>query len=127
MGECMSKLEEFKLFIKDKPHLYDYVQSGDMSWQKYYELYTLYGEHPDIWKKYKPKEESVTTDVSNATVVTDIVNMVKSINLDQVKDAIKAVSNAISLFQDFTSKNNQPIKEGKPPYEPRAIYRKFED
>lgn len=125
MGECMSKLEEFKLFIKDKPYLYDYVQRGEMSWQKYYELWSLYGEHPDIWKKYKPKEEIIPTD--NTTVVSDLVSMVKSINLDQIKDAVKAVGNAITLFQDLTSKNNAPMKEGKAPYEPRAIYRKFED
>lgn len=125
MGECMSKLDEFKLFIKDKSHLYDYVQRGEMSWQKYYELWSLYGEHPDIWKKYKPKEEIIPTD--NTTVVSDLVSMVKSINLDQIKDAVKAVGNAITLFQDLTSKNNVPLKEGKTPYEPRAIYRKFED
>lgn len=121
----MSKLDEFKLFIKDKSHLYDYVQRGEMSWQKYYELWSLYGEHPDIWKKYKPKEEIIPTD--NTTVVSDLVSMVKSINLDQIKDAVKAVGNAITLFQDLTSKNNVPLKEGKTPYEPRAIYRKFED
>ena len=37
------KQEEFKNFVRTKPELIKYVQNGKMTWQKFYELYDLYG------------------------------------------------------------------------------------
>ena len=39
----MSK-ETFKEFISKKPELIDYIKNGEMTWQKFYELYDIYGE-----------------------------------------------------------------------------------
>ena len=39
------KKEEFKQFVRQNPGLIKYVKSGEMSWQKYYEIYDLYGEN----------------------------------------------------------------------------------
>ena len=38
------KQEEFKNFVRTKPELIKYVQNGKMTWQKFYEMYDLYGE-----------------------------------------------------------------------------------
>ena len=52
------KKEEFKEFVKKNPKLISYVKSNEMSWQKFYELYDLYGEDENIWKDYlKPNED----------------------------------------------------------------------
>ena len=40
----MSKKEEFKTFIKNNPGFIKYVNNGEMTWQKFYEMYDLYGE-----------------------------------------------------------------------------------
>ena len=51
----MSK-ETFKEFIRNKPELINHVNNGTMTWQKFYELYDLYGEDDNIWKQYKQKK-----------------------------------------------------------------------
>ena len=56
----MASKEEFKEFVKDHPRLIGHVKNGDMNWQKFYELYDLYGESGDIWEEYlkEPTVES---------------------------------------------------------------------
>ena len=34
--------ENFKIFAKNHPELLDYIKSGEMTWQKFYEIYDLY-------------------------------------------------------------------------------------
>ena len=46
------KHEAFKNFVKTKPELIKFVQNGKMTWQKFYELYDLYGEDEKVWNKY---------------------------------------------------------------------------
>ena len=62
----MSK-EDFKAFVRTKPELANYVTSGDMTWQKFYELYDIYGEDNTIWDKY-------TTKTKTPTKVTEILD-----------------------------------------------------
>ena len=38
----MGKVEEFKNFVRDNPILISYIKSGEMTWQKFYELYDIY-------------------------------------------------------------------------------------
>lgn len=45
-------LDNFKKFVKENPKLVNFVRNGDMTWQKFYELYDLYGPFHDIWNKY---------------------------------------------------------------------------
>ena len=44
--------EQFKQFVKKNPSLIKYVESKDMTWQQFYEMYYLYGESSDVWNKY---------------------------------------------------------------------------
>ena len=48
----MAKIDNFKLFVKNNPNLITYVRNNTMSWQKFYELYDLYGEDNNIWSEY---------------------------------------------------------------------------
>ena len=36
-------LSDFKVFVQAHPTLVESVKKGDMTWQKFYELYDLYG------------------------------------------------------------------------------------
>ena len=40
----VSKKEEFKIFVTTHPELVDYVNNDNMSWQKFYDMYALYGK-----------------------------------------------------------------------------------
>ena len=70
------KNEAFKKFVRTKPELIKYVQSGQMTWQKFYELYDLYGEDEKIWNKYILNDERNITD--SISKITNIVKNVKT-------------------------------------------------
>ena len=38
------KKDDFKNFVRTKPELIKYVKNGEMTWQKFYEIYDLYQE-----------------------------------------------------------------------------------
>ena len=40
----MTNVDNFKSFVKKNPNLISYVRNGNMTWQKFYEIYDLYGE-----------------------------------------------------------------------------------
>ena len=52
----MSKKEEFKVFVKDHPELINYIKSGDMTWQNFFEIYSIYGTNSEVWNKYFKKD-----------------------------------------------------------------------
>ena len=47
----MSK-ENFKLFARNHPELVGFIKNGDMTWQKFYEIYDIYGEDAKSWSSY---------------------------------------------------------------------------
>ncbi len=119
----MSNLTEFKQFVKDNPNLIKYVKTGDMSWQKFYEMYDLYGKDNDIWKEYKGKNEVPVTEKPISTLaLTDIVTWFKSMDVEKMQEGINSVQRVIGVLQDLGNKN-----ETKQEYKPRPVYKHFED
>ena len=114
----MSKKEEFKKFVKKNPKLIDKVKNNEMTWQKYYELYDLYGEDNNIWNKYIMKEGK------DSFKFNEIMNMLKNIDVDKVQNSISSMQKALGLFGDlFVNKNNTNSNN----YNPRPIYKRFDD
>ena len=118
----MSKKEEFKVFVKEHPELIRYVKSGDMSWQKFFEIYSIYGTDQTIWDKYF-KDDNISSNASNNMSVSDLINMVKNVDLDSVQKNITNISKALGLVQSLISKDEIPTDT----YTPRPLYKKFED
>lgn len=119
--------EDFKRFVRSHPELISYVNNGSMSWQKFYELYDIYGENNSVWQKYRgmDEEESNSTKSIASTVgdtsLKDLFNMVKKIDLDSVRKGAEGLQKVISLVQDFSgghSSNN---------YQARPLYKHLED
>ena len=96
------KNEAFKNFVRTKPELIKYVQSGQMTWQKFYELYDIYGEDETIWNKYILNGERNITDS-----ISKITNMVKNVDVNSIKSHINTAQKAIDFVQDLTKKTNQ--------------------
>ena len=86
----MSK-EEFKAFVKDKPNLAQYVNSGQMTWQKFYEMYSLYGKDSDVWDNYKSDRVSKET----------ISNLIKKVDVDSIKEHISTAQKALDFVQEL--------------------------
>ena len=119
------KQEEFKNFVRTKPELIKYVQNGEMTWQKFYELYDLYGTDESIWNKYILRDRSGVEDS-----ISKITNMVKNVNVDSIKSHINTAQKAIDFLSDLTKKNpTSNIAENltKGPVSPRPLNKFFED
>jgi hypothetical protein len=113
----MSKKDDFRIFVQSKPHLASYVEDGSMTWQKFYEMYDLYGENNDIWQKYNNTEEE-----KNDLKTSEFLNFIKNINIEKLQSGMESVSRVLSLVSEIGNKT-----ETKEEYNPRPIYKHFED
>ena len=82
----MTKIDNFKSFVRRNPNLITYVREKNTSWQEFYELYDLYGEDPTIWNKYLNKEEKGAKESSNNNPLNNILTMAKNIDADKLQD-----------------------------------------
>ena len=124
--------EDFKRFVRSHPELVNYVNKGTMSWQKFYEMYDIYGESNSIWKEYQPTNQAInntstssTTNKNNTvgdTSLKDLFNMVKKIDLDSVRKGAEGLQKAIALVQDFSLGSKQTNN-----YQARPLYKHLED
>ena len=122
----MSKKEEFKAFVKLHPELIKFVKSNEMTWQKFYEIYSLSGKENSVWDKYfKDLEEDSSSSSKESFSVTDLINMVKKVDLNSVQKNITNISKALGLIQSLVTKEDTSVQTDT--YTPRPLYKKFED
>lgn len=121
----MDKLTNFKEFVKQNPSFIKYVRNNEMTWQKFYELYDLYGEDDDVWSTYRNNKtvETAATATAGTIGMADIFEWLKNINLDSFQDGINSIQRVISVLQDLGNKDTNV----KPEYTPRPLYKHFED
>ena len=123
----MAKIDNFKLFVKNNPNLITYVKNNTMSWQKFYELYDLYGEDNNVWNEYLNKDTTVNTtktESKKSNKFSDILDMAKNLYTNKLQDGISSVQKAIGLIGDILVKDKKPDAST---YNPRPIYRRFDD
>ncbi len=100
----MDKKEEFKEFIKSKPELVDYVKSREYTWQDFYEVYDLYGKDESVWEKYKEKKSDSEGNERKNASITELTDLVKNINIDNVQKYINNAQKAINVISELTAK-----------------------
>lgn len=129
------KKEEFKQFVKNNPKLIKFVNNNEMTWQKFYEMYDLYGEEESIWKDYigesnnEVNQKNVSTPKPagiGSLSLSEVVNWFKNVDLDGIQEGIGNVQRVLGVVQDFSKKDNTTT-ETKPTYKPRPLYKHFED
>lgn len=114
-------LESFKNFVREKPNLLQYVKTNEMTWQKFYEMFELYGPSSSVWDKY-------IGNTTNTSSFKDILNMVKNIDTDELQKGIGSLQKGIGYIQDLIKdKNVSSISNLREEYKPRLIYKKFDD
>ena len=114
----MDKTEEFKNFIREHPELIQYVKNKKNTWQDFYEIYDIYGDDPEIWKKYQ--------DVDRSLPLEELTSIVKNINIDNVQKYITNAQKAINVIKELTTKNVTNISNSIPKT-PRPITKFFGD
>ena len=119
----MSKKEEFKEFIRNKPELVEYIKNKEMTLQSFYELYDVYGSDEEAWKPYE--RSSNPTNLVNPSKITDIM---KNINIDEIQKHINTAQKALGVVEDLTTKGTSNATNAiKGPLSPRPLNKFFED
>jgi len=113
----MSK-EDFKEFVKTKPELATYVADNSMTWQKFYELYDIYGASSEIWDKYPAKTTTKTTKVSD---------FIEKFNPDDLQKHIESAQKALDVFNELATKTTENIAENIKPSIQRPLTKFFGD
>ena len=115
----MSK-ENFKLFARNHPELVEFIKNGDMTWQKFYEIYDIYGEDAKAWSSY------IT---SSKPAVNSFQDILGNINTESIQKHINTAQKAIGLVQELAGKKGSEVASNlvKGPINPRPINKFFED
>ena len=112
----MNNLDKFKQFVKLKPEFANYIKDGSMTWQKFYELYDMYGEDSTIWSSFTKEEKKSPT-------INELINMAKNIDMNKLHDGVNSLSKAVGLFSELFASKDIPNND----YQPRTIYQRFDD
>lgn len=117
----MSK-ESFKEFVRKYPRLVDHVNNNSMTWQKFYEIYDMYGEKEEVWQKYI--NQDVSTSKSTSGSMNDFMNMIRGVDLETIQKGVNGLQKAIGLLQEIG-----PFKENNSTtqYQERPIHKYYED
>ena len=119
----MDKKEEFKIFARKHPELVSFDKDKSMTWQKFYEIYDIYGEDNKAWESYLNSNNNTTADTLN-----DFSNKLKNIDINSIQEHIKTAEKALSLISELTNKSSvtSPLSASVPKV-PRPINKFFED
>ena len=99
----MTRLDEFKDFIKEHPLLKEEVNNKKRSWQDIYEEWVLFNDS-DIWDKYKIKERSSSnkeTKTSNDDMIKTVMGYMKKIDPDKITKYVSSIQKIIELVTSF--------------------------
>lgn len=113
-------LESFKSFVREKPNLVKFINNKEMTWQQFYEMYELYGENHSIWNKY--------LGITNTSSVSfkDMLGMFRNINPDELQKGIGSLQKGIGYLQGLVTEKATSATR-KSTYEPRPMYKYFDD
>lgn len=120
----MNNIDNFKEFVKKNPTLIKHVKNGSMTWQKFYELYAIYGEDDSVWKEYLMPNNNNNIDITKIGF-NDVLNWVKKIDLNTVQSGVNNLQRVIGVLHDLSANGKNEVT--KPEYKPRPLYRHFED
>ncbi|WP_017753600.1 YlbD family protein [Calidifontibacillus oryziterrae] len=134
MSKLNPKVAEFKEFVKRHPNIVKDVRANKKTWQELYEDWYMFGEEDSMWEKYKSvtsddeKQAKRPTAKKESDFMSQLLSMVKNIDMNELQKNLNNVSGAISnvqqlleQFQNFKGATTQQNhKAGRPrnPYNP---------
>lgn len=112
----MSK-EQFKDFVRKNPHLANYVEDNSMTWQKFYELYDMYGESREVWQKYN----------NNNKKNPKVSEFFDKVDPDAIQKHIESAQKALDIFSELANKTTENINTNIKPSIERPLSKFFGD
>jgi hypothetical protein len=121
----MDKKEEFKEFAKVHPELINYLNNHpDMNWQKFYEIYDIYGQDERSWSPYI---KDITKPITATDSIKGIGDFINNIDVNSIQEHIKTAQKALGVIEELTTKGAEKVITPKGPTTPRPINKFFGD
>ena len=120
----MSKLNEFKEFIKNYPSLIDKVHNKELTWQKLYETYDIYGVNHELFKVQTIKKP--LTNLFTKDGVNNAMNVLKDIDLDKLSSGLDSLKKVVGTIQEIT-KPEVEASSKIPEYIKKNTFRRYND
>ena len=108
----MDKKSEFKNFLSGHPEVLKYIKNKEMSFQDFYEIYDIYGNSEDVWKKYFTNDELSS---STRDKISELTNIFKNINMDNIEHHVNNAQKAIGIIQELTKKSPEVLTKVERP------------
>ena len=118
----MSKLDDFKEFIKDKDYLINKVHNKEVSWQELYEIYDKYGINHELFKK---KESVNNNSLLSKEGINKAINTFKDIDLDKVSNSLDSIKKVVTTIQEITK--TDVVTQDLPEYMKKSTFRRYND
>ena len=94
---------------------YGYVKNNEMTWQKFYEIYDIYGENNDVWIDYLKEKE--TTNL-------DFFSFLKTIDMDKIQEGVESLQRVVGVIGEMAATKEKSAQDN---YKPRPLYKHFDD
>ena len=118
-------LDSFKSFVKQRPNLIKYVDSGKKTWQDFYNLYELYGDKKDVWDKYL--DDSLSSGASlGAVTLKDLFDNIKNVDVSSIRDSISSMQKGINYISDLVKEKESNLPKTSS-FSKRPMYKYFDD
>ena len=116
----MSKLDEFKLFIKDQDEVLDKIHSGKLTWQQVYETYDLYGPTNSMFKQKESEERNTKT---SGNQINNAIKAFQDIDMDKIRKKLQSLQKVLGIFSEFNKNGKQDPSHSIS----KGTYRRYND
>lgn len=120
----MNKLNEFKEFIKENSFLIDKVHNKEVSWQKLYETYDIYGPTHELFNKEVVKKTN--QNILSKEGIMNAINTFKDIDLEKLSNGLDSLKKVVSTIQEIT-KPEISETTNIPEYIKKSTFRRYND
>ena len=87
----------------------------------------MYGKDESVWEKYKENKDNIESDDRKNASITELTNLVKNINIDNVQKYINNAQKAINVISELTAKKTSTDTVQTIAKTPRVINKFFGD
>ena len=110
---------EFKEFARKHPELIEHVKNNSMTWQKFYEIYDIYGEDENAWNPYFQSKHEER--------VSSFTDKLKNIDTEMIQEHLANAQKALGVLSELTGSSKSGVSPSVVPKVPRPLNHFFED
>ncbi|TSB46300.1 YlbD family protein [Alkalicoccobacillus porphyridii] len=126
--ELHPSVQEFKAFVREHPFIMSEVREGTKSLQDVYEEWSILGPDHEQWRQFtassadhsepheqesETKKQETKTSVQATEFMGQLMNMVKSMNVQDLQNHLSQFSSVLGNVQTLIQSFQRP--EGQPP------------